>query len=494
MFTAVTLWWLGFFTAMGLCIGSFLNAVIHRLPRMGTLRSPRWSTCPACRHRIHWYDNLPIISFVLLRGRCRHCGAPIATRYVVVEAGMAVVTLMLLDTFFIAQHRAGLLNSPVGLTEELSSDWPMLLSHVILFACLFAMSAIDLEHYWVDIRFTNLATCVGFATHALWTPRHSAAWVRPDDRTAVACLLASFGLGLVWLVLICRAPPEEVEEVPSVSDPVPADETAATAIPMRREHWYELPSRAFAWASCLLLIWLFIELFLVESGRNRLPFTPRGITPLVLFFLLILRESTVVRGSDQEIVDAIEQERVFARRVALEEFALLLPALVLGALGWWLMSQSGDREITTRISNTLHSDVGWGRTALFRHWTPLFGLATAATGYVIAGALGWALRIVFTLILGKEAFGTGDIHLMAAAGCVAGWPVAVIGFFLTCLLALLGWVLVMPFKRSRALPLGPWLSLSFLAVVVFYEPIVRSPLIRSFAALASLASGVMVPP
>ena len=79
---------------------------------------------------------------------------------------------------------------------------------------------------------------------------------------------------------------------------------------------------------------------------------------------------------------------------------------------------------------------------------------------------------------GKEALGIGDIHLMAAAGCVAGWPVAVLGFFLTCFLALVGWVLTLPFKRSRALPLGPWLSLSFLAVVVFYEPVLSSTTIR----------------
>jgi len=112
-----------------------------------------------------------------------------------------------------------------------------------------------------------------------------------------------------------------------------------------------------------------------------------------------------------------------------------------------------------------------------RHWAPLDGLATAASGYVIAGSIGWAVRIFFTLLFGKEAFGSGDIHMMAAAGCVAGWPIVVIGFFLTCLLALMGWIISLPFKRTRALPLGPWLSLSFLIVVVFYKPIISMPFI-----------------
>lgn len=478
----MTLWWLAFFTALGLCIGSFLNAVIYRLPRHGSLREPRWSACPACRHRIHWYDNLPILSFIHLRGRCRHCGAPIATRYVVVEAGMALIVLLLVDVFFIGHHRAGVSRSAIGLTEELLADWPILLSHIVLFACLFAMSAIDLEHYWVDIRFTNVAAAAGFAAHVLWTPQHSETWVRPDDRTAVACLMALFGLVLVWLALVCR--PEEDDDFVAGNS---VEEAVESTSIVQRQHWYIHPSRAFAWASGLLLCASLVGLFLVDSRRVNLPFTLRGLLPLVLMFLLILRESTVVRSSDDQIVEAIEEERGFARTAAFQEWLLLLPALVLGVLGWWIMSGGG--EWSERISTALHSDVGFGRTALFRHWQPLWGLATAATGYIIGGALGWAVRIVFTLVLGKEAFGVGDIHLMAAAGCVAGWPVVVIGFFLTCILALLGWILVLPFKRTRALPLGPWLSLSFLIVVVFYEPIVRTPMIQSIVTISQMLAG-----
>ena len=68
----------------GLLIGSFLNVCIYRLPQNLSVVRPR-SHCIACHHPIAWYDNIPVLSYVLLRGRCRHCGAAISFRYPVVE-------------------------------------------------------------------------------------------------------------------------------------------------------------------------------------------------------------------------------------------------------------------------------------------------------------------------------------------------------------------------------------------------------------------------
>src|ERR1043166_2022405 len=98
---------------------------------------------------------------------------------------MGLVVLLLLDAFFIGHIRGGLAKTQFGLTDQLSYDWPILVAHIILFACLLALSAIDLEHYWVDIRFTNFVTLAGFVLHTLWTPKHSAAWPRPSDTVAV---------------------------------------------------------------------------------------------------------------------------------------------------------------------------------------------------------------------------------------------------------------------------------------------------------------------
>lgn len=75
---------------LGLLIGSFLNVVVWRVPRGESVVSPP-SACPRCGHRIAARDNVPVLSWVLLRGRCRECGEPISVRYPLVEAATAVL-------------------------------------------------------------------------------------------------------------------------------------------------------------------------------------------------------------------------------------------------------------------------------------------------------------------------------------------------------------------------------------------------------------------
>ncbi len=74
--------WYIFF--VGMCIGSFLNVCIYRLPSGKSIVRPA-SACPDCGTAIHWYDNIPLISYVILRGRCRGCKTPISIRYPIVE-------------------------------------------------------------------------------------------------------------------------------------------------------------------------------------------------------------------------------------------------------------------------------------------------------------------------------------------------------------------------------------------------------------------------
>ena len=74
----------------GLLIGSFLNVVVWRVPRGESVAHPP-SACPSCHHAIRARDNVPVVSWLLLRGRCRDCGAPIAVRYPLVEAGTGVL-------------------------------------------------------------------------------------------------------------------------------------------------------------------------------------------------------------------------------------------------------------------------------------------------------------------------------------------------------------------------------------------------------------------
>ncbi len=74
---------------VGLFVGSFLNVVAYRVPRRLSVAGPR-SFCPTCRHQLTWWENVPVVSWIGLRGRCHRCGQPIALRYPLVESLTAV--------------------------------------------------------------------------------------------------------------------------------------------------------------------------------------------------------------------------------------------------------------------------------------------------------------------------------------------------------------------------------------------------------------------
>lgn len=93
------LWFMALFIFLvGSCVGSFLNVCIYRLPRNLSIVSPR-SFCPHCQVPIRSYDNIPLLSYLLLRGKCRHCGANFSWRYLLVEALTGGVALALFLKF-----------------------------------------------------------------------------------------------------------------------------------------------------------------------------------------------------------------------------------------------------------------------------------------------------------------------------------------------------------------------------------------------------------
>lgn len=107
----------------GLAVGSFLNVVIYRVPLHQSIVSPR-SHCPACEHPIRERDNVPVVSWLVLRGRCRDCRAPISPRYLLVELATGALF--------------------AGLAARLGYSW-VLPAMLVLFASLLALAAIDLE-------------------------------------------------------------------------------------------------------------------------------------------------------------------------------------------------------------------------------------------------------------------------------------------------------------------------------------------------------------
>jgi leader peptidase (prepilin peptidase)/N-methyltransferase len=106
----------------GLIVGSFLNVVIYRLPRDLSIVRPR-SFCPRCRRQIPWYENIPIVSYLALGGRCRGCGSPVSITYPLVEAAGAALALVSLARFGFTVDAAFAYAFLMALTAITIIDW-----------------------------------------------------------------------------------------------------------------------------------------------------------------------------------------------------------------------------------------------------------------------------------------------------------------------------------------------------------------------------------
>ncbi len=129
---------------IGLVMGSFYNVLIYRLPRKISLINPSRSFCPKCHHTLAWKDNIPVASYLLLKGKCRYCGAHISVRYPIVEGLTA--TLFILAVY--------LSNNP----WEMISLW-------FFYSGAIVASAIDFEHMLIPDS-AVVATIIG---GIIWT-------------------------------------------------------------------------------------------------------------------------------------------------------------------------------------------------------------------------------------------------------------------------------------------------------------------------------------
>ena len=134
----------------GLCVGSFLNVVIARLPEGASIVSPG-SKCPRCATPIRWYDNVPLLSFAMLRARCRQCAEPISWRYPLVELATGILFVLVL-----------LARGPgIGLVAGL-----------LLASALVVVTGIDLDHQIIPDVVSLPGIAVGIALSLLaGTPR-----------------------------------------------------------------------------------------------------------------------------------------------------------------------------------------------------------------------------------------------------------------------------------------------------------------------------------
>ena len=166
-----------FAAVIGGIVGSFLNACIYRMPRGIPLNNPRRSFCPACNCVIPWRENVPVLSWVFLRGKCSVCGARISLRYLLVEFLTAAL-------FVIAWIRYGLPLAPV---------------YWILLALLIAATFIDIEHFIIPDEITWGGTAAGLLLSILFPQMMQT----PSRLEALGFSLAAaaFGYGLLWLIV-----------------------------------------------------------------------------------------------------------------------------------------------------------------------------------------------------------------------------------------------------------------------------------------------------
>ena len=199
-FSTVWLWVIATYF-FGAIWGSFVNAAAHRLPRGISMWSRSRSFCPSCEHQLAWYDNVPMLSYLTLLGRCRYCRKPIGSRYIWTEILVSSLFLFAGYQFFAVNH---------ALTWFLVSNyWRMrpeiFFMQLFLIVDLVLLSVVDLETWLIPAETTLLWIPVGFLLGAFFPELHPSATEWYAGMPWLNAIIDSFqgmvlGAGVLWTV------------------------------------------------------------------------------------------------------------------------------------------------------------------------------------------------------------------------------------------------------------------------------------------------------
>jgi leader peptidase (prepilin peptidase)/N-methyltransferase len=168
---------------LGAVVGSFLNVCIYRLPLELSVNEPRRSFCPACKKPIPWHQNLPLISWLVLRGRCANCGSRIAFRYFGVELITALLFLAVWRTF----------------------PWQIALAYWVFVSLVIVATFIDFEHFIIPDQVTIGGTIAGliasFAVPELMNSNSAVVAISRSAAITRSALGAALGYLILWIVL-----------------------------------------------------------------------------------------------------------------------------------------------------------------------------------------------------------------------------------------------------------------------------------------------------
>lgn len=431
--------WALFAFALGACVGSLTNVLVYRMPLGISVVWPP-SRCPKCDTRLSWRDNIPILGWLFLRGRCRYCRNPISPEYPIVELAVALLFTLFYAVWYLLPDHAVLWGidwgkvKPVWAQNPADQTWPTFLVLLTLLGSLVAMTIIDAKTFTIPLKIMWVPAIVAVLVHPLhallargpFRVSDSWAWgivtpARTNWPIIWATLGATVGLGLSNLMLLSRL------IRPSFADYAEWEKAHLAAPGAAPDAVLGSPDRATGGSSP--------DGVATRAGANSQ--SPQG-------------------NPDHWL------EYPHARREMVLELAFLAPCLALALGGWYL-----------------------GKWWLHAHPTPapisLTVLSGVLLGYLLGGGLVWAVRILGSLGFGREAMGLGDVHLMAAVGACLGWIDPTLAFFGAAFVGL-AWTLLAALsagKLRRMMPYGPFLAVSTV-LVLLARPLIESGLSAMF--------------
>lgn len=472
----------------GAVVGSFLNVVVYRLPQGINLILPA-SRCPACETPLSFRENLPIIGWLRVRGRCVYCHTKISAEYPIVEFITASFFALIFILWFMDPSILPLIGiNPDFWRPDWAGDgfwrmWPTFVLACMLVSTLIAVTLIDARTYHIHLALPWLLGAVGLVAH----PVHAAfigelrrsphLWVIPvvQGPWLGGAIGALVGLGISSLALklgVLRRSFRDYEEwekrVLAGKNDGLSGQNHQPEHPTNEGDAPQSEGPAGPGFGALLMRTLTLTgpavagLFFGFTAGHGVGLGAEGaafgfvvglIIGLVLRSVLVKHQSG---GEESGEESAPWLEYPHARREMVWEIVFLLPCAGLAVLGWWLVD-----------SGRVLQD------------PPLWVLAGggAAMGLVVGAGVVWAVRILGTLAFGREAMGMGDVHLMGGVGAVVGWIDVTLAFFIAPFLGIVWFLLSMVFRKAferqgTALPFGPQLAAATVFVVVA-KPVVE---------------------
>ncbi len=398
-----------FLFALGSCVGSFLNVVVWRLPRIEldpnahSIFGPMFRTlqglshppshCPKCNTPLKWYDNLPVIGWIKLGGKCRFCREPISARYPIIEAITGLLFVFYYVMFFIFQIGPCAAHPLMMPDDALGSllmkarplifqiDWPMFLLYMAMVSGLLASSLIDAELFIIPVEIPWLLAAAGIVVHAIIDKPSIPGSLNAEAGPAALAIGGGIGLFISVFLWSIGIVPHSFAEGEPMQDLEP------------------------------------------EPGQPAPP--------------------------------------VFTRKMLYTEMAkemvFLLPPLV-SSIAWWLA--------TTHIASVAQ---WWGGMVTY-HW--FSGLCGAILGALVGALVVWITRILGTFAFGRLAMGLGDVHLMFGVGAIIGAASSTIAFFLAPFFGIAIAIYMFTTGKKREIPYGPYLSLATAALLLFSCPLI----------------------